>query len=252
MISGEKLWNSGFARVQMNEYAKRNIPRRTRNDDEVEDEQSTNLPPIRVLTQRTIATEYHIAIGDIGIEEDQGFADVVNVLRNVSEYDVIKMFITSGGGSVFSAMRIFNAMRSTDATIVTIGDSYVASAATFLLLIGDVIDIRDHCSMLIHDISTQVEGKFSDITRAQTDNEKMKQKLFSDVYAGFLSEEELVDLARGMDFRFDAPEIRTRILKMQKYRNEKREAELAKASAFPPDVAAPGLKKRRKKKSKKV
>lgn len=229
-------------------YAKKPRKKRQMRSDEETDEQngSDSLPKIRVLSQRTIATEYHVTVGDIENDEDQGLCDLLGLLRNASEYDIIKIYINSGGGSVFTAMRLLNALKSCEATLITVGDSWVASAATFILLQGDIIEVNDHCNMLIHDISTELSGKFSDISNTHSNNERMKDKLFRDVYEGFLSEEEISLLKKGVDFRFDRDEIVQRIERMKRFKTQKAEKKMKEEIEKVSPPAGPKRKKSRK------
>ena len=79
------------------------------------------------------------------------------------EPPTLKVFINSGGGSVVSGISSMDTILRTKVPIHTYVDGFAASAATFLSVVGSKRFMSRNSYMLIHQLSSQLWGKYSEI-----------------------------------------------------------------------------------------
>ena len=75
----------------------------------------------------------------------------------------IKIFINSGGGSITAGISSMDTILRTNVPVYTYVDGFCASAATFLSVVGTKRFISRNSYMLIHQLSSQLWGKYSEI-----------------------------------------------------------------------------------------
>ena len=78
------------------------------------------------------------------------------------EPPTIKLLINSGGGSVVSGISTMDTILRCKVPIHTYVDGFCASAATFLSVVGNYRFMSRNSYMLIHQLSTQFWGKYSE------------------------------------------------------------------------------------------
>ena len=74
----------------------------------------------------------------------------------------IKIYINSGGGSVVSGISSMDTILRTKVPVHTYVDGFCASAATFLSVVGEKRFMSRNSYMLIHQLSTNFWGKYSE------------------------------------------------------------------------------------------
>ena len=79
------------------------------------------------------------------------------------EPPTLKVFINSGGGSVVSGISSMDTILRTKVPVHTYVDGFCASAATFLSVVGSRRFMSRNSYMLIHQLSSQLWGKYSEI-----------------------------------------------------------------------------------------
>lgn len=87
----------------------------------------------------------------------------------------IYLHINSYGGSIFSAFSTIDTIRNSKIKITTIVEGCAASAATLISIVGHKRQIMPHAYMLIHQLSSFIWGKMSEIE----DEYKNLKKLMS-------------------------------------------------------------------------
>jgi len=93
----------------------------------------------------------------------------------------IKLRINSYGGSVFAGMAILDTIRSLKSEVHTYIDGAAASAATIISVAGKKRFIGKNSMMLIHQLSSGVYGKFSEMEDEMESNRRI-MKMIKDVY----------------------------------------------------------------------
>jgi ATP-dependent protease ClpP protease subunit len=88
--------------------------------------------------------------------------DFVAELRGLKA-DQIELHINSNGGAVFDGVAIYNALINHPARIVSIVDGIAASAASFIAMAGEEIEIEKTGRMMIHEASGVAMGNAADL-----------------------------------------------------------------------------------------
>ena len=76
---------------------------------------------------------------------------------------VIRLHIMSEGGDIFSGMNAMNVIERSRVKVITIAQGACCSAATFMLMGGHERRIGQNAYVLIHQLSTEIWGKFHEI-----------------------------------------------------------------------------------------
>ena len=86
-------------------------------------------------------------------------------VSNVLEIDPppIRLFINSGGGSITAGIASMDTISRCNVPVYTFVDGFCASAATFLSVVGKKRFMSKNSYMLIHQLSSQLWGKYSEI-----------------------------------------------------------------------------------------
>lgn len=119
-------------------------------------------------------------------EEAEWFGGVapkafINELKAI-DAPVINLRINSPGGSVFAARAIEQALREHPAKVVAHIDGYSASAASFLMMAADEINIASGAMVMIHKAWTMAYGNSDDLIQTADLLDKIDSTLV-DTYA---------------------------------------------------------------------
>ena len=96
----------------------------------------------------------------------------------------LKIFINSGGGSVVSGISSMDTILRTKVPVHTYVDGFAASAATFLSVVGSRRFMSRNSYMLIHQLSSQLWGKYSEIEDEKKNLDLMMETI-KNVYKEF-------------------------------------------------------------------
>jgi len=110
-------------------------------------------------------------VGEISEENCAQLADVLincdNDAKQIQESEnisnVISLHITSGGGALLPTLYICDLIQLIDTDVYTFVDGYAYSSASLISVCGNKRFITKHSSMLIHQLSADISGKFVEI-----------------------------------------------------------------------------------------
>jgi ATP-dependent Clp protease, protease subunit len=102
------------------------------------------------------------------------FHQYIQQLERIDAGKNIKLFINSSGGFVNDAMYMIDVMQASPCPIATIACGVAMSAACMILAAGDEGKryAFPHCTLMLHEISTSMDGKFADLRVLQRDVER--------------------------------------------------------------------------------
>lgn len=134
--------------------------------------------------------------------------DLMNTLRNATTDDLLTIYISSFGGYA-DVMCKFKAIIDTmfHNRCTTVLEPNGASAAAHIFIYGHTRIVYPYSYIMFHNYSSGVFGKGQEIMGNATFKDKYFNKMFTADLQDYLSEEELKDLFKGMDFYFDAEEM---------------------------------------------
>lgn len=145
------------------------------------------------------------------IEEADNYIDWFHTMRNAGDHDVIKIYINSYGGSLFTAIQFLRAMNESNATIITSVEGACMSAATLIFLAADHFEVTPHSMFMFHNYSGGTIGKGGEMIDQLLHERKWSETLLNDVYENFLSQEEIKSMLDNKDIWMDGEEVARRI-----------------------------------------
>lgn len=164
----------------------------------------------------------------------RSFDEVVALLANATEDDEITWNIVSSGGYINSLEMLLSWKEMCQAKQVHVLTSEAASAATaFFLSPADQYLVFDTASFMIHESNYGSGGTASNVRRHTEHVDKKNSKFVRNTYKGFLSEEEIEDVLKGVEIYLDADAIRERLsLREQKRMEEAQEEAVQQLKEF--------------------
>jgi len=93
------------------------------------------------------------------IETPECYIDMFDTIRNARDADIVKIYLNSMGGDLFTAIQFRRVMAETAATTVCSVEGACMSAATMIMLAADEVELSDNSSFMIHNYSSGAFGK---------------------------------------------------------------------------------------------
>ena len=148
------------------------------------------------------------------IDEPIEYTDLIQTIRMAGPEDVIYVHINCPGGQLDTGIQIINALRTTDAHVVTELEGVGHSMAALMFLSGKELIVHENTQLMFHTYSGGVLGKGSEI-RGQTDaTEDWFKVMAYDICYPFMTKREIARMLKGEDFWFQYSAIETRIKRM--------------------------------------
>lgn len=122
-----------------------------------------------------------LELNRILLELDAKLQSIKNIGFDDNYDPVIHLHINTNGGVVFSAFSTVDTIRRLKSKVYTYVDGNVASAGTLISCIGAKRYMGQHAHLLIHQISSGVYGKFSEMEDEMATCNKL-MKLLKDFY----------------------------------------------------------------------
>jgi ATP-dependent protease ClpP protease subunit len=155
------------------------------------------------------------------IEASEEYIQWFDTIRHAGETDIVKIYINSPGGHVFTAIQFMRVLQETDANVVISVEGECSSAATMIMLCGDSFEISDHSMFMFHNYSGGTFGKGGEMLDQLQHERKWSEKLLRSIYKDFLTDVEITSVLDNKDIWMDGEEV----IKRLKARQEKIDAE---------------------------
>tara|TARA_B110000503_G_scaffold106161_1_gene158502 strand:- start:1086 stop:1727 length:642 start_codon:yes stop_codon:yes gene_type:complete len=192
-------------------------------------------PPVsqnnRITTKHAVHIHEFYVSGDIESPED--YIEWFDTIRSAGQNDVLKFYINSPGGDLFTAIQFLRVLSETEANIVVSVEGACMSAATLIFLCGEQFEISPHSMFMFHNYSSGMAGKGGEMYDRVMHEKDWSEKLLRDVYSDFLTEKEITSILDNKDIWMDGDEVIKRLKKKVK----KEESKDVKAKE-PKDVKA--------------
>lgn len=175
-------------------------------------------PPInqnqRVITKQAVNIHEFYLSGDI--ESSEEYIEWFDTIRNATQNDVLKIYINSPGGDLFTAIQFMRVLQDTQASVVVSVEGACMSAATLIFLHGHQFEVSPHSMFMFHNYSSGVVGKGGEMYDRLQHERSWSEKLFQDVYSDFLTEKEITSILENKDIWLDGDEVIKRLKKKVK------------------------------------
>ena len=150
------------------------------------------------------------------IEATENYTDWYNTIRHATENDIIRLYINSYGGDLFTAIQFMRVLQETQATVIASVEGACMSAATMIFLQADVFEISPHSMFMFHNYSGGTVGKGGEMYDNILHEREWSDKLLHDVYADFLDDSEIDSLLNNKDLWMSGDDVVTRLEKKAK------------------------------------
>ena len=180
-------------------------------------------PPVsqnnRITTKHAVHIHEFYVSGDIESPED--YIEWFDTIRSAGQNDVLKFYINSPGGDLFTAIQFLRVLSETEANIVVSVEGACMSAATLIFLCGEQFEISPHSMFMFHNYSSGMAGKGGEMYDRVMHEKDWSEKLLRDVYSDFLTEKEITSILDNKDIWMDGDEVIKRLKKKVKKEESK-------------------------------
>jgi ATP-dependent protease ClpP protease subunit len=175
-------------------------------------------PPLnqnqRIISKNAVHIHEFYLSGDIiGSEE---YIEWFDTIRSAARNDVIKIYINSSGGDLFTAIQFMRVLKESEATISVSVEGACMSAATLIFLCGHSFEVSPHSMFMFHNYSSGVVGKGGEMYDRLAHEKGWSEKLLRDVYSDFLTEKEINSILDSKDIWMDGDDCIKRLKKKVK------------------------------------
>lgn len=133
--------------------------------------------------------------------------EVLTLLNDVNDNDIVVLMVNSGGGTIKAGLPIVTALRHCKAHTKGVLMCEAHSMASVILLCCDEYEVYKHTSMLVHTCSYGTYGKVPEVAVHVAHQEERLERMFKDVYKGFLSESDIEYVLGGKDLYLNYDQI---------------------------------------------
>ena len=157
---------------------------------------------------------FHLYLGDI--DEPSEYHSWCQLLRSTTPADDVFIHINSNGGRLDTTTQLIQAIHECQGRISASIEGNCCSAATMIFLTCDQYQLSPYTYFMIHNFSGGMIGKGNEMqSRAEFEKRWFDNMAYS-LYKNFLSDVEISEMLRGVDFYMDAKEVHARMTKRNK------------------------------------
>lgn len=171
--------------------------------------QQDNFPSMIKTHKQQVSA--HTIFLDEDIGEPSKYRELIHLLYLAEEFDQFAFIINSSGGDLDGALSIIEGVKASNGRIRAIITGKCHSAASIIALNCDQVLVTDAAHMLVHTASYSAYGSTGQIKSNVDFSTKQIKNILERTYMGFLSTDEIADIHKGVEFWFDAKEIRKRL-----------------------------------------
>lgn len=177
-------------------------------------------PSVHIFGRERMSMDYLVTLpSEIGPPEN--YSQLIALLAFAEDGDTITIEINNGGGHVYTALQIINAMMESKAHITTVLNTEAHSAASLIFLAGHSHGVGKFSSMLCHEGQSGDVGKPSDLRKRLEHYNSEIERILKDTYEGFLTDEEIDKILNGLELLLNDEQIVERLQKREEYFKEK-------------------------------
>ena len=145
------------------------------------------------------------------IKKSEEYIDWFDIIRNASSKDVVNIHINCYGGDLFTAIQMMRVLGECEGSVITSVEGACMSAATMIFLCADGFEVSNHSMFMFHNYSGGTIGKGGEMYDNIVHERKWSEKLLREIYANFLTEEEIGLILNNKDIWMDGEEVIKRL-----------------------------------------
>ena len=162
-----------------------------------------------------------VSVHTVFFDEDIGapstYRELIHLLYLAEEFDQFIFIINSSGGDLDGALSIIEACKATNANVRAIITGKCHSAASIIALNCNNVMVTESAHSLIHTASYGAYGSTGQVKSNVDFSTKQIKQILENTYGGFLTPTEILDVHKGVEFWFDAKEIKKRLENKSKF-----------------------------------
>lgn len=148
-------------------------------------------------------------VGDI--ESPDNYIEWFDIIRHAGPNDAVKIYINSHGGDLFTAIQFMRVLSETNAAVIASVEGACMSAATMIFLCAESFEVTPHSMFMFHNYSGGTFGKGGEMIDQLQHERSWSGKLLREVYAEFLTDDEIVSMLDNRDLWMDGVEVVKRL-----------------------------------------
>ena len=145
------------------------------------------------------------------IEEATEYTEWFDTIRNARASDVVKIYINSCGGDLYTALQFLRVLSETAAHVITSVEGACMSAATMIFLHGDEFEVTPHSLFMFHNYSAGVFGKGGEMFDQLQFERAWSENFLREVYHDFLTPDEIKSMLDNKDIWLTSEQVLARI-----------------------------------------
>lgn len=169
--------------------------------------------PYRMYEQYRQSRDIDIYISD-EIGDPLDYTDMIQQIRTAGPSDTVYIHLNTPGGRLDTGIQIINALRSTEAHVVTELEGVGHSMGALMFLCGKEIVVHENTQLMFHNYSGGMIGKGNEMRGQSEATDHWFRVMAHDICYPFLSRREITRMLKGEDFWFQYPQIQQRITRM--------------------------------------
>lgn len=172
------------------------------------------------------------------IESQSEYQELFSIFATAGPDDSITLHLNNFGGDLYSAIQWCDAIRTTEAVVTVNIIGACMSAGSIIALAADQWRVSKHSVMMIHAARGGQGGTISEMKTQSDFDHKWVGKIMRDYYQHFLTEEEILEVEKGVTLWMDADEIGERLDRTIEGRKRDAGCEDKEAEEIPPPCHA--------------
>ena len=169
------------------------------------------------------------------IESAENYVEWFDTIRHSGENDIIKIYINSYGGDLFTAIQFLRVLAESPALKIVSVEGACMSAATMIFMCGDSYEVTPHSVFMFHNYSGGTIGKGGEMIDQLLHERKWSENLLKNIYDGFMTDAEIKSMLDNKDIWMDGEEVVRRInLKLDSNKKKAVKTAEKRTSSKPP------------------
>lgn len=149
---------------------------------------------------------YNIYLFGVIVDPRQ-FIGPIEVLDAAGPNDVVRIHLSTPGGSLDATDTFLNSMHACEGRVVVHASGGVHSAGSVILLSADEFSLSENFNMLIHNGSCGAGGDFNKFVAHARHSQEYMERIMRTTYEGFLTPDEIEAMIEGKDFWLNREEF---------------------------------------------
>lgn len=162
-------------------------------------DQNVSEEGFKVYT-KMLKRQHDVYLGDSVLDDTSAYNDLMNLLKTeVEREDVVNIYLSNIGGSVTVGLRLCQAMKQCQGTIVVHAEAECQSMGAIISLCGDALVLYPGAFLMFHNYSIGYAGKGGEFHMASGEYQRQFKEIMEHCCYPFLSKAEINKLAEDKD-----------------------------------------------------